>query len=219
MGIKINIKVVYLNIYRNDSFKVAQEILRRHKVKHSPFEVWDYLSDILNRVKEMKHDRLEKFQLPSKGKSYVYTLGKGAYFYDDLERARNHCKGRAVIKTKLKNNTLTFHIQKNIEKILDFLENDFQLFIEKNFADDKPFKDAYMHIKTLMEIEAYESFSKNPHIAGIIIDIMCFFKKFENTDVYLCDIPKQYQVDIPEEVTEVVVKNDAVYEQNSFALV
>lgn len=208
-----------MNIYRNDSQDVAKEILRKRKVKHSPFDVWDYLSDILERVKVMSEAKLVGFQLPSKGISYVYTLGKGAYFYDDLERARNHRKGGVVIKAKLKNDTLTFHIQENIENILDFLENDFQLFIEERFANDKPLKDAYMHIKRLMEIEAYENFSENPHIAGIIIDIMCFFKKFENTDVYLCNIPKQYQIDIPEEVTEIVVKSDEVYEQNSFALV
>lgn len=179
-------------------------------MKISKFNVFDFIDKLLEQY---KYSNPLPEVIPTKiGRSYVYTLGEGFYFYDNLEIAEKHTKdGEIVVANVDEVNLFQLHRKKDV--LLSFLNSEFRVYINETYKDDQDYLKMYDHLLDIFETEIYDDFNEYPHVAALIIDTYRHFSSYEKYNIFSNLVPKCYADSRVTMIEEFAIKEHGIIQQ------
>lgn len=152
------------------------KILRDNHIKQSDFDVWDYLSTLLDLYEYNKEE--ERFPMNYRRRRRTvpaYYLGKGVYCFHESDYEKAKCydddhDALIEIITDEPSTYINLSSPENKEKMISFLENEFVVFLEiGGFTPNE--RESYELIRKILLKSAKEDHIRFPHAAGVILEL------------------------------------------------
>lgn len=199
-----------MDYFHNTTQKNAKRIVNTQRMKKSKFDVFDFIDALLEQYKYS--NPLPKVIPTIINKSYVYTLGEGFYFYDNLETAKTHTKDGEIVVANIEGGNL-FQLHKQKDDLLLFLENVFRVHINNTYKDDLEYLKVFNHLLDIFETEIYDDFNEYPHVAALIIDTYRHFNGHEKYNIFSNLVPKCYDESRITMIEEFAIKEHGIIQQ------